>query len=515
MILGPEFQRHLWTRFSPFSLAFMPVLVGAILILFYMLSLVGDSAASTVNAVFQSSLAFEKHWSAKSLFIFVPGLFISLYILGTYEASSSFTAELKNKTWDLQKTSSIRPIELVVGKLFGVTSYSWYMSFGFLLATLYGYMNMSGNQGGVLVYPTLADAVLLVFTIVSSALVAHIGAALFSIQNLSNKKTGGFAPLLLGLIAGWVCFSTLASILDITFFSNPGALTYIKTINWFEFNVEKKTFAILSLLFFVFWAVIALHRIVRAELNFQSFPFVWIGFLATLSIYIVGLLLGRISTGKSGFGDGVALAYLVPALMIFLMATYSGLYRASSDLTVYQRLFASFKQKRYKRILETVPDWIPTLLVVIVLSVITLGVIWSLASNNAANMEVTNAFGLSSLLLSVILFIVRDGIVMHICLLGNRFKRGGLMIAAYYLFAYFLLPSLVFVSDELSWGNVQQMFEFYDADYPKRYLLCMFTPMYQEDMFAALLPVIIQVSVFGYILKRTIFKHVQEGRIQN
>lgn len=500
MFLGPEFQRQLWIRFSSFSLMLMPLLVGTVAAICFLIGVTGEQVYST----YAHSHQIELHWSVFGMNASIPIVFISLMFVGTQAAASSFTREVDNKTWDLQRMSSIRPIELVVGKVFGVTSYAWYMASGFLVLLMYGYMHKGKFVDEVYVYPDLGDAAQLFFAIISSALVAHIVAALVSVQKLSQGSVKSSAALALGFFAGICCFNILTTVFDILHLEGRQAAYFLRNIEWFGMPINKAAFGVYSLLFFLIWAVIGLHRLVRSELSFQSYPFVWLAFLTTLSLYVTGLYSHKIN--EVLMLNGGAIFLYLPAFFIFLTATYLGAYRVASDLSHYQRFFISIKNGKYKRALESVPDWMLTLAVSFVLAVIMILIIQGSGHEN--KMSVNSHPSIASFLLALILFTIRDGIVVHICFMRDQFKNGGVALIAFYIFAYFLLPTLIFQLVGIEWDN--QVSKFYSADYPQRYILCFFYPIWQGDTMAAILPVLLQIAGFGYIFRRMVIRQMTQ-----
>lgn len=528
MILGPEFRRNIWLRFSFFSILLMPLLIGAGLLLSYLSFFVHDATRLQLHLVSGGDLStygLYPHWSYRSFFISMPMFFITLYVLGTYEAASSFTNELRNKTWDIQKISAIRPIHLILGKLFGVTSYAWYFSSGLLAVVLFAYSyrfdSAVGSMGDVvLVYPSPKDIISLAVLLVFPAFVGHLVAVLASLRALSKKSTGSFISLILGGAASFVCFYTLLAVLDIMFMKPETAFKNNGDFRWFSNEIGKEVFVFLGMAFFVFWGGIALHRMARRELNFPAYPFVWIMFLVTLSLYLTGFVWQLTPENPSQIIadiDAITQLCLFPFL-IFFFATYFSLYYESDRVGNYIRFLRSLKDKQFKRAVETIPSWLPSLFVTcLIISACVWGIfqlVWDSSDATLAGKSHTSSWlseewfikgkaGILSVFFSLVLFMLRDGIVMHICLLGNRFKRGGLMIATYYLFAYMILPALVYYSLEMFFGvGTVVLKEIFHSEFEYAYIIAMFVPTAYQSFSHVLLPVTIQILIFSYILWR-------------
>src|SRR5262249_49910404 len=99
-IMNPELQRNLWLEASPFRLT---LIAGLVLLALAAVSVAPRGLGST------SGVALGLYW-----------FFAVLW--GTRSAALSVVAEIRERTWDSQKLSSIGPWEMVWGKLFGATA---------------------------------------------------------------------------------------------------------------------------------------------------------------------------------------------------------------------------------------------------------------------------------------------------------------------------------------------------------------------------------------------------------
>ena len=98
--MNPELLRNLWLEASPFRLA----LIAGFLLLIPM----------------APAQAMTTHGAAQALYWFFAVLW------GTRSAALSVVAEIRERTWDSQKLSSIGPWRMVWGKLFGATAANWF-----------------------------------------------------------------------------------------------------------------------------------------------------------------------------------------------------------------------------------------------------------------------------------------------------------------------------------------------------------------------------------------------------
>jgi hypothetical protein len=177
---NPEFQRNLWLELTPYRLAGMPLILGAV---FY-LAFVSDSyrlagsVASTANGLF----------------------FLITMIWGTKLASETVMNEIRDHTWDGQRMSALTPWQLVWGKLFGSTVYTWYGASICLLAYYLAVPDKSTLQAGETVLALLCSGIL-----------AHAVSMLASLVVIQKErkfnKSQTAAILLFGIIAAGPFFS--------------------------------------------------------------------------------------------------------------------------------------------------------------------------------------------------------------------------------------------------------------------------------------------------------------------
>lgn len=506
-ILGPEFQRHVWLRFSWFSVLIMPILLGAVILLCFMTWQVNYDAQSDrqISDYYLPLYDATPHWSFLVYLVARPMVFVVLFVLGAYEAASSFTIELRNKTWDMHKISAIRPSHLMIGKLFGVTSYAWFFSVGVCFAALYGYAHTFidatppvsdfaiGPIEPVFLYPDYEDMFYLSFSVVISAFIGHLIAALVSLQYLRRNRTGTFLPLVLGVGVALLCLRGLTATFDVMFYEGNDLFRSIQSVEWYGQVFERNDFVLCLVLYIIFWGVVGLYRLIRAELNFPTYPIFLSLFLTTFCLLI------------GGFQDGVNQAALdqvnkislnftryFPSFFIFYFVTYVTIYSSSEDVGRYLRFYRSLVSGRFRRALQFLPTWF-------VPFILSVGVFVFWRYNIGADMGVP----VTAFIASSFLILIRDALVLHICLLGSRYKRGGLMIASYYIFAYILIPFLVFYS--LIWfldiGLNASLI--WDENFNYRYVFGAFFPYGHAQLDSAILPLTIINIVLMFVLWRS------------
>ncbi len=507
-ILGPEFQRNTLMRFSLFSVLLIPILIGVVLCISYMSYLVHYDARMAIRVVQGTQELFhsDPHWSLRSLFVLLPFLFLILYLLGTYEAASAFTSEIRNKTWDMKKVSAITPLHLVVGKLFGVTSYVWYVSTLLLCACLYAYayyfdvvsLRESELLGtGVKDYPEFRDILLMACVVILPAFFAHIIALYGSLLNLQRGKMGSILIVFAALFLATYLHTLLSNLFQIKYYSDETDFLYnnMSDIVWFGMTFSPASFSLGTVGYVITFVCLGIYRLVRTELNFKSFPFVYLGFLISICLYFSGFSSHYSSVAmRNNVMDGGSLimGFYLSAFIVFVMASARSILSSADNIGLYQRFFISLCLKNFKRALENIPVWMITLPVCLVVLCL-----WSIS---VEELELGALF----FGLSLVLFMIRDGIVQHLLMLGNKTGRGGVKLAVYYLFAYFILPLLVgyavqiFGSKQITWSNLA------NDHHWVHYVLGTFYPNSVERPDAALLPVFIQILGLSVLLWRKV-----------
>jgi hypothetical protein len=104
--MNPELRRHLWLEFSPHRLIATPALIALVALLV---------------------VAMSDGYGLKPIAIAAAYGFMGLVMLwGTHNAAESMMEEVRNRTWDTQRMSSIEPWAMTWGKLAGATAFTWY-----------------------------------------------------------------------------------------------------------------------------------------------------------------------------------------------------------------------------------------------------------------------------------------------------------------------------------------------------------------------------------------------------
>src|ERR1700690_3478853 len=119
--MNPEFERNIWLELAPRRVLMM---VGLLTLTFF--------AASLVEGV---------EWGPSSVAIL---LYYALVVVwGSRNAAMSVVGEIRDRTWDMQRLSSLGAGAMTWGKLFGATIYNW---LGGVLCLAVAMVNLVSHQ---------------------------------------------------------------------------------------------------------------------------------------------------------------------------------------------------------------------------------------------------------------------------------------------------------------------------------------------------------------------------------
>ena len=251
--MNPEFVRNLWLEAGPFRLA----LIAGLLLLVFAATTVAPTGLATT-----SGAALALYW-----------FFTVLW--GTRSAALSVVGEIRERTWDSQKLSSIGPIEMVWGKLFGATIHNW---FGGVICLPFILLPVAAEQGTA---AALVYGVILVTLGIFAQAAALLSSLMLIRRNTGNWRLDTFLCQVAGIAAAFAHYSLWSS-------GAAFAGSSVKTLPWWGITFNLSNFHLVSLLLFTAWVLVGCWRAMRAELRFANGPFVWLAWLLYIAIYQAG-----------------------------------------------------------------------------------------------------------------------------------------------------------------------------------------------------------------------------------
>ena len=310
--MNPEFQRNLYLEFSYARLVGMPAFLLVVFSLTYLIDGKTFDQATANTAM---------------------GLFIAIVLFwGAKQTAECIFEELRNNTWDIQKTSAISPWSLAWGKLFGSTLYNWY---GGLLCLL-----VYGLASSELEYNMLSWVYLL-----AGGLLAQSLSLLASLFTLRRKQS--FSSSFSYLFALFILLSIVPMILNIDQFYNDA-------IYWYGEKFKLAYFSASSLVIACIWAIVGIYRLLSDELRMRTLPWVWVVFIAFVIMYLTGLMNTDI-TGQS-LDLGVSLALV--GFCICISLSYLLLFFDENNPMVLRKVWIYIEQEQWLRMLQEIPCWV-------------------------------------------------------------------------------------------------------------------------------------------------------------
>ena len=251
--MNPELIRNLWLEATPFKL----VQTAGLLLLVFGLCMVAPG-----GIISPDHAAMGLYW-----------LFAVLW--GTRSAAMSVVGEIRERTWDGQKLSSLGPGEMMWGKLLGATSANWFGALPCLVVIMMPVW-IGAGPGRALAY----GAILLALGLFSQA-VALLSSLVLIRRDTGNWRLDAFLCQIAGIGAGLLYYSLWSSA---SAFERNGN----DAVVWWGHAFDLNSFHMVSLLLFLAWALVGCWRAMRAELRFANGPFVWLAYLVYLGIYSAG-----------------------------------------------------------------------------------------------------------------------------------------------------------------------------------------------------------------------------------
>lgn len=386
MNCNPEFRRHLWLEMTPYRIAGMPLLLAGIFYISYLIdkSRFGESVAATAVVMF---VALTFLW-------------------GNRQATESIITEIRDRTWDWQRMSSIDPWSLSWGKLFGSTIYTWYGGI-FCLAF---YFAASGD-------PT-PDIIRIIAILVLGAILCQASGLLASLQlivikerDYSRSFSSAFLLLLILVVPGFI-----------------PQMMHKNSVVWYGSGYAKIDFFLGSLLCFDAWLLSGIYCLVREEFKFRTAPVAWPAFTLFLMIYAAGL------TESSIGNDDLFSSRLLIAFIVACGLTYLTILTERKDPVAYRRMIKEAKDHRWMRLLEKVPCWALTLPFVVVTAILLIA-FTSGAGKNVSPLSPV-------FIISLVAFLGRDLALFNFFNLGERTKRADMLVILWLSILYGLIPGI-------------------------------------------------------------------------
>ncbi|MGB4811132.1 MAG: hypothetical protein WBP13_01440 [Methylophilaceae bacterium] len=333
---NPEFKRNLWLEFSFHRLVAAPLLLAILLVVVAMQTDInGNAWESVVTAAFIVFLLTCTVW-------------------GTSLAIDSVSDEIRNRTWDNQRLSTLSPFKLVWGKLFGATAFAWYIGLPCLLVIVMA-------RGHVATSSHFGDTWLMASALLTGTLLMQ---SLGLLSALVGLKANAVAPKAVQLALLFFTLMAFGPLADISRMTAQSA--------WYGLKMPTQQMMIFSFILFTGWIWLACYRNMQAALQIRIKPWAMVVFVLFCAFYITGF----IENAQHDMPASVILMYLTPLLAI--VGVYFGAFSEKRDWVSIRRFFKSWRTGSTGYALQDTPYFIAlavfaffTLIPAIVLTTIT------------------------------------------------------------------------------------------------------------------------------------------------
>jgi hypothetical protein len=315
--MNPEFERNLYLEFSFARLIGMPLFLMVIFVLTYSIN----------DQKFDENSARVAIW----LYIFI------VLFWGARQASESIFDELRNHTWDTQKTSAISPWSLTWGKLFGSTIFNWY---GGVLCLLIYILTKEKSD-----YVTM-----IVLYALSGGLLAQSLGLLASLFALRKKQQ--FNSSIGYLVVLFLIFCSTSMLFGVGSKRN-------EIIHWYDFEITLQLFGLISLVVACGWTIVGIYRLLAQELQIRTLPWVWLCFVSFLILYTQGLVVGvdhySSTSAQDKFSNYQAMMLIVFGICSGL--TYCLILIDENSPMLMRRLWVYALEEKWERFCQELPCW--------------------------------------------------------------------------------------------------------------------------------------------------------------
>ena len=321
--MNPEFERNVWLELTP----------GRLIVMAAVLAFAFFAAALTDGALIGPA--------GVARFAY----YIIVVIWGTRNAARCVVGEIRDRTWDGQRLSSLSAGTMMLGKLFGATIINWFGGAICLAVILAEVVDHSG---------VVAALIQLVYFL-ALGIIAQSASLLASLIAVGRRQGQTQFEVFVYQAAGILAAIVVWAIADPSGLS-IGGLPRPDTIVWWGQPLASQPFLLLSLAAFAAWTLTGCYRQMRLELKLRNGPFVWLGFLVFIGLYVAGFDAWLSSNPALVHLDAVARRLLL-AGTTFVALGYVTAVLEAKDRVRYRWLGAAFAKFRLGAALGGLQGW--------------------------------------------------------------------------------------------------------------------------------------------------------------
>lgn len=382
--MNPEFRRNLWLELTPARLGVSVLAVVSLLAL----AGVRDSGMTALSG------------AAETLFGIV------IFLWGGRLAADSVLQEITERTWDTQRMSALGPWQMSWGKLFGAPICAWAASLPALAVMVW----LDGVQQAA-IYVLLG-------------VLCHAIALTLSLQSIRKGRQHGRVKTLFFQFVALLVVLPFAYLL---IWRNYWVER--ESMSWFSLQIDILSFALISALLFSAWAVLAVYRQMRLELQKPTAPTAWLAFLVFLLVYQTGLIYGGTSAVDTALRDLSDLKLkdatpfsltLFTAGILLSALVYLAIFTEAKSMIGLRQVWDGLRRGDWRRLWLHFPRWAITLKFAAIATILIVLFIDLPASAQATDSQ------FDRLVIASFLFLLRNVGIVLLCNFMARSGRGDL-----------------------------------------------------------------------------------------
>lgn len=331
--MNPELLRNLWLELTTRRLIAMPLVLGALLLLWSSDRFVADLAGTF--------------------------FFIITVLWGTRQAADAVASEVTESTWDWQRLSTLSAWQLTWGKVLGATLFTWYGAL-ICLGVRFGAM-LKDHDPVTLIYGTLY--------LIGAALMAQTVSFLLGLQSVRLRghrtRVGTLVSQIIGIGVGYTALKYAGMV--------PGAeISWIGSgygdarIEWWGIPVSASVMASVGIASFLAWTLIGAHRLMMRELAYRVRPWAWPAFVLFTCAFMAGFP-PSVEQASGSFLNLELSERLAIAAVTSAALTYAALFWDDKDPVMFRRLIRLYDAQRWREFASYTPTWLMSLAITAVL----------------------------------------------------------------------------------------------------------------------------------------------------
>lgn len=386
---NPEFTRNLWSNFSWLSLILVLFLIGNV-ILFAQYN--SNKYSTFINIYLLAFICIIGFW-------------------GTQNAINSFLQEFKQGTWDYQRLSTISPLQMVFGKLFGSSFLQWLLGAIIFIVMLihFSFLQTPANFWvKISIYWATLTIIILILqcqVLINFLLLWRKGSKKATQKNSSSS----------------IAFLILAGGLYFSFWGDSHFWTYSPSpaVSFFGLLLTNAQYILILTSMLLAWSLIGLYNLFKSEFGQKVSPLWWAGFL--IFVYVVSY--GTNYLSYNPFTQHSTLSFIGTNAIITAISVYIMLYYSNKNAVFWVRLGRYWQYSSHKKLFYSIPCWLISYVFMIILAIFA-------CAYNYLDSSTTEATRILFITLSFLLFITRDVLLI---LYLNLARKGSYLIIIFLL----------------------------------------------------------------------------------